>query len=134
MLAPAFFFALSLANDLNSILNATHKHKHPFCADDASGAGELPPPAITIDGSLDDVAWQEVAFTRSNPDICGDETFCPTTGDQSSKCVALSLPHVVHSPLLFNAHTSRVVGASWLACILGEKQQLYNRSMGYQLL
>eukprot|EP00038_Savillea_parva_P012574 m.205560 g.205560 ORF g.205560 m.205560 type:complete len:442 (-) comp22997_c0_seq1:178-1503(-) len=39
----------------------------------------LPPPAITIDGSLDESVWQEVAFTRSNPDICGDATHCPAS-------------------------------------------------------
>lgn len=40
---------------------------------------------IKIDGSLDDPAWLEVPFTRSNPDICGTAESCPTEGARSSK-------------------------------------------------
>jgi hypothetical protein len=60
---------------------------YKVAAPEASGAlasGVLPPPAIHIDGSLDDPAWQEVEFTRSNPDICGDAAHCPTEGARSS--------------------------------------------------
>ena len=69
--------------------------------------------SITIDGDLDDPAWlvrpeprptppppllrlwglwarQEVGFTRSNPDICGDSTYCPpdtpSITDPASTC------------------------------------------------
>ena len=43
-------------------------------------AGTSHPPAIKIDGSLDEPAWHEVAFTDSNPDICGTSDHCPNDG------------------------------------------------------
>ena len=36
---------------------------------------------ITIDGNLNDPAWKEVAFTDSNPDICGTQEYCNTNGN-----------------------------------------------------
>ena len=40
--------------------------------------GSTPP---VIDGSLDDAAWNDVAFTVSNPDICGTAAYCSTAGN-----------------------------------------------------
>jgi hypothetical protein len=79
----------------NSVPEAGERLLPPQCAfDNIFGAGappyyvtyELPAGrSITIDGSLDDDAWQEVGFTRSNPDICGDAEHCPTAGNQSGR-------------------------------------------------
>jgi hypothetical protein len=86
---PPFVVLLSFAAPAQSVAGGSVGSEAPgFCAfSNIFGAGAPPqyvayklpqapvqasqPPAITIDGSLDDAAWKEVAFTESNPDICG---------------------------------------------------------------
>jgi len=42
---------------------------------------------IKIDGSIDDPAWRDVAFTQSNPDICGyADGHCSRTGNCAKGC------------------------------------------------